>query len=581
MPRFRTRALQGLALLLLALIPGGAYSVDAAMPLALDGLHRFHEGDDPLWSEADFDDSAWTAIRVPGSADGQGLAPAEGRGWYRIHFKTPSAWTPGAPAAPDLAVALGIVWGADETWLNGTWIGGTGTLGWRPAYPYLVDRVYAIPSGLLRAGDNVLAIRIQNGVDVWGLVNGPVVVGPNALLVAQAARRAQPFYALDAVLLWTTLVALGVWAFFLVENPRDPTVRYLGAGLAGLFYFTLVGSLPFYEAGGLSRWTTTFVPPAITIALPFFVVAALYFVSNRPPRALGALPPVFAMVTLAWIAWPDRRLNIALTNGWQLLCLAITLLFLREAWLGWRRRRAQSGLILAASIASLAIGIAAAVSAKLPDPPDWTMRYAVLACFWVLPAFLLVGLVQRQVHTRRRMLELSAQVLHAGSEERRRLSRELHDGVAQNLQAAKLGLQRAAHGQLAEHAVYEQAVGLVTGSIDELRCVAQDLRPLQPGRSSLHDALARYTEILGVRSGLQISLDDHRGSAIPNDPPDRAEHLYRIAQEAIGNAVRHARARRIRITLSCEGQGTRLCVEDDGIGFDPERARRAQSGIGL
>jgi len=205
----------------------------------------------------------------------------------------------------------------------------------------------------------------------------------------------------------------------------------------------------------------------------------------------------------------------------------------------------------------------------------------VLACFWVLPAFLLLGLVQRHLRTRQRLVELSGQVLSASSEERRRLSRELHDGVAQNLQAAKLGLQLAADGQLPEVDGYKQAIDLVSHSVDELRVVAQDLRPLQSDRGSLGHALARHAEILTARSGIAVSFEYHRGPDAADEDPNLAEHLYRIAQEAIGNAIRHGRSREIRVTLDEMGQQVRLRIDDDGEGFDLERAESGEGGIGL
>ncbi|MFQ5700201.1 MAG: sensor histidine kinase, partial [Myxococcota bacterium] len=296
-----------------------------------------------------------------------------------------------------------------------------------------------------------------------------------------------------------------------------------------------------------------------------------------------ALPVGFTLVAAAWTLHPAHRLDVILSEAWLALCPLLGLLFGWEVLRALRRRAEGSGLMLVCAASALAVGVWGAATALVPEPADWTMRYGVLPVFWVIPVFSLLGFTRRQLMTGERLMQLSEQVLSAQSEERSRLSRELHDGVAQNLQAAKLGLQLAARGDVPQHEALKSATLLVSQSVEELRAVAQDQRSLEgPGRS-LAEALQRPAEILATRSGIDIRFEA-RGTEPTHSPlhgAARDEHLYRIAQEAIGNAIRHGSARSIQVRLLHLDHETRLRVEDDGEGFDLYRAELGGLGMGL
>jgi signal transduction histidine kinase len=165
-------------------------------------------------------------------------------------------------------------------------------------------------------------------------------------------------------------------------------------------------------------------------------------------------------------------------------------------------------------------------------------------------------------------------------QERARLARELHDSVAQALYGIALGT-RAARAQLernpggaAENLDY--AVQLADGATAEMRALLFALRPDALEEGGLVAALSRLAEMLTARYRMQSHLD-------AADEPDlsvaQKGALYRIAQEAAHNAVKHARPERIDLTLRREAGAWLLQVQDDGSGFDPALIQGGTLGL--
>jgi signal transduction histidine kinase len=158
----------------------------------------------------------------------------------------------------------------------------------------------------------------------------------------------------------------------------------------------------------------------------------------------------------------------------------------------------------------------------------------------------------------------------ATTDERRRLARDIHDGVAQRIVSlAYLAdeIVAEAAGEEVAH-VAEELRAEVDSVVEELRFSVLDLRDERPGGASA--ALSEYVHQLSRHSDLRVHLSlDERGARLPR----RTEaEVVRIAQEAIGNAHRHAQAINLWVTLATDGADVRLVVEDDGIGHARSRA---------
>ncbi|HYE95603.1 MAG TPA: PAS domain-containing sensor histidine kinase [Rubricoccaceae bacterium] len=174
---------------------------------------------------------------------------------------------------------------------------------------------------------------------------------------------------------------------------------------------------------------------------------------------------------------------------------------------------------------------------------------------------------------------LEREVLEVAAREQRRLAQDLHDGLGSHLTGVAMlarGLARAARrGEAVAPEQIEEIAGLVQEGIEQARALARGLDPVQIEGEGLAPALHRLAAETGRRAQTACTLElseplpDLRGAA--------AVHLYRIAQEALTNAARHARADHLAVRLGVEGNLLRLEVEDDGRGI-PEACTK---GMGL
>jgi signal transduction histidine kinase len=168
----------------------------------------------------------------------------------------------------------------------------------------------------------------------------------------------------------------------------------------------------------------------------------------------------------------------------------------------------------------------------------------------------------------------------AGQElERRRLARELHDETGQALTSILLGLRAVEESGSAEemrHAATDLRE-LVVGTLQDVRRLAVQLRPKALDDFGLAAALERLVETFSEASGLRAELEARLGDE--RLPAEVETTLYRIVQEALTNIVKHAEASSVSILLVKRDGSATVVIEDDGLGFDPEKTR--EEGLGL
>jgi PAS domain S-box-containing protein len=183
--------------------------------------------------------------------------------------------------------------------------------------------------------------------------------------------------------------------------------------------------------------------------------------------------------------------------------------------------------------------------------------------------------------SRTELRRVIGRLVGAGEEVRRRISQELHDDLCQRLAALALELKvvrKRLPGGDAQAAALETAGGSLAELTDDLRRLSHDLHPAMLERRGLAEALRDHCADVERRSGLPVHLS-LRGAGVPL-PPQLALGLYRIAQEALANMVRHAGARSGHVTLAVDGGAVHLAIADDGTGFVPHEVRRT-GGLGL
>jgi two-component system sensor histidine kinase UhpB len=157
-------------------------------------------------------------------------------------------------------------------------------------------------------------------------------------------------------------------------------------------------------------------------------------------------------------------------------------------------------------------------------------------------------------------------VLSAQEAERRRIAQELHDQIGQNLTAVVLELKRLQGHVTDEWAdTLADAQELARESLEELRRISYELRPAALDDLGLRSALESLATAVARRADIDVALEV--APDLPPLPADVELAVYRIAQEALTNAVRHSGCTRLRVRLSAEDDAVYLRVADDGRGL--------------
>lgn len=235
---------------------------------------------------------------------------------------------------------------------------------------------------------------------------------------------------------------------------------------------------------------------------------------------------------------------------------------------------------------------ATAESERLFDQDDLTLaedlaRRAALAVdnarlYWEATR-LNEKLEQRVAERTEQLRRLTQQVVSTQEEERRRLSRELHDEAGQALTALKISLGLIQEDLPDELPLLKQrmgeAVALTREAMDQIRNLAHDLRPPSLDTVGLNLTLEGFCREFAQRTQLTIR---YSGTDLPELPESVSTTFYRLLQEALTNVARHAQARRVQVMLNYDGETLSLQVTDDGQGFDTgSLGVSQQKGIGL
>jgi signal transduction histidine kinase len=232
----------------------------------------------------------------------------------------------------------------------------------------------------------------------------------------------------------------------------------------------------------------------------------------------------------------------------------------------------------------------AGTDVRYRTPGLWDLyRWQIIGALslFVLQTVLIVALLIQMAHrrsaeqdlraSRGELRRLAGRLLQAQEGESRRIARELHDGLGQGLALLAVEMD-----------VLRQRLPEAGGMPELLRQVRQLSSSVHEISHNLHPAKLEQLGLAAAIRGLCLDLTQHHGLEIefvedqipPMIPPDTALCLYRIAQEALANAIKHSGARHVLVELRGAANMISLRVVDDGIGFDP-KPMQGQSGLGI
>ncbi len=334
-------------------------------------------------------------------------------------------------------------------------------------------------------------------------------------------------------------------------------------------------------------------------------VVALHGRQPSHPRLIVATPAVVIIGLVAWVnatggSLPDLITPIVPSASqlpqlaWSVTSIGVMLQILMAVLFGmaavvcralWQRDRAIGdayvtfGLVLA-SFAQLIGAISPGTHpGPVAIPADLLRLGFAIALLLAIEAEARSVLTSLRRANQRLELLRDSEIERAALEERAWLSRELHDGLAQDLWLAKLKIGRLSgldHSPEAR-ALVDEVSGVIELALAEARQAVMALRIAAESEDTFAALMARYVDDFEDRFGLRVDFvcsDD-----LPTLPVRTQAEFLRIAQEALANAHHHADATIVRVTADAEGGRFRLSVADNGRGFDQTAARPRSFGL--
>ena len=306
--------------------------------------------------------------------------------------------------------------------------------------------------------------------------------------------------------------------------------------------------------------------------LAVFVVwsAGVVVVARKSPdlTLLPVVPAVdFALLLLLELVAPDTLGGVRLA--------ALFLIAAHSHFQGERR-----GLIIAV-VGSVVLIVGSALRGDAPVDSDVLAFYEAVFLLSALATSVVVGLLRTTESTSRlRARGLSRRTMQAESEVRRRVAESIHDGPVQELIGLDMILSaaRSESGDTRVGGLIDEARELVGRNVRALRDEIVELGPYAFQEMSFDTALENCLPVWQRRYGLEVRLAIERIDL----SPELANDLFRIAQEAVVNAGRHAEATRVELSLRRLGSQVELRVADNGHGFDQSNLLQQEPGhLGL
>jgi len=440
-----------------------------------------------------------------------------------------------------------------------------------------------------------ILIRVEHSpssrVALSSLWLGPAEALRGRYYVRQWLQRELPA-TLNAAFLVVGLFALLVWF-----KRRHEMAYLLFFNLAAVSF---VGHLHYYAdlpiTQGWFAWLTANALFWLVMVLHLFLCQLHGRALIGLTRAVVGTTGVISVLTLPVLGvlpvFPSTSLLVPLVYAIVVL-MAATICLVGGIY-AWRRSREGRLLAIGLGVCTL-LGV-----------PDWLLHNDVISPEgWFLGAYtnavtfgmfgllmyrryvnaigeveqLNAGLAQR-LQAREAELELShqqlreAQVRQTISDERQRLMQDMHDGLGSSLISA---IRSVEHGGVSELKVSQ----ILKDCLDDLKLTIDSMEPVEADLLLLLATLRFRLEPRLEGTGIALLWEVQELPTLAWLDPSSALHILRIVQESIANILRHTRATEIRVSTALEADGVRVCIEDNGQGFDVDKALGTATGRGL
>ncbi|MFZ4655611.1 MAG: sensor histidine kinase [Caldilineaceae bacterium] len=371
--------------------------------------------------------------------------------------------------------------------------------------------------------------------------------------------------------LQTVTFGLTLYAFWVGEIEQLPHLLLLSLLVEWVAVLLL---LCYLYSETLTRMTGRwYLPLAVALYSAGAIIQRFYF--------------VFQVVTTPWLLreiTADGSTFDLVDSGWSLL-VALLVPVVIVAWqYDFRRVLLYLGTITLFELPFILLLIRYAPELdRASDPPLMAFILVIRPIIFCAVGYIVTRMIGAQRQQRQELtlandkLRQQATMLEqlTISRERNRLARELHDTLAHSLSAVAVQLEAVdstlENSPAEARLLLTKALAQTRSGLAETRRAMQSLRATPLDDLGLKLALQSLATVTAQRGGLQLALDL---AEIPELPPVTEQNLYRIAQEALANVLKHANASRLAIRLEQVAGKTRLVVHDDGVGFDLATIRR-------
>ena len=352
--------------------------------------------------------------------------------------------------------------------------------------------------------------------------------------------------------------------------------------------------LPGLGAGLMERTSLMSFFLSVPVGFHFFITLYPKEFSRTIMRMSQALAAAFSLLAV----FSSHKTLAAVVPYYYAIASALILYCLCRLYLARRRKREGSTFILLGFFALgfsgindmlVDMGLLRSVSMISVGMFLFIMSQAFALSLRFSRAFASVERLSVELENKNTALEdeiaerakLEREIVTVSEEERRRLSHHLHDGLCQQLTGARLRcsvLERKLGPQQTGGDEFAQLTNLLEESVNTAYDLSRGLWPVEHAGDDAHASLEELCRRFAQSSDMAVDFVEQRGCAACANPG--ITQLYRIAQEALANAVKHAQAKRIRVTLDCKDQTTvSLAVVDDGRGR--KAAVKSQGGLGM
>jgi len=372
------------------------------------------------------------------------------------------------------------------------------------------------------------------------------------------------------------------YCLFLYIN-RIINKEYVAFGVLAVIYFLYFG----LES---SLFDTYFGKSALSSGIAemlfsMFPAAVLWFLScayNRKFRVAERLAICSWMVFAAaafLVHWRWTAFRGIFDICWTVLAIYTSILALVMSVEAHRQGFYES-VPAVVGISGLVIGILLAGADNLglisipPHIPDIAVLFFSMNMKY--------GLIKRYAKYTNDIRHLSGSILTAQEEERKRISREIHDTVAQSLFAIKLNLQLTASraDQGGYRGVFQNMISEISKSIEDLRQIIAGLRPSFSEDYGIVEAMRAYADEYQKRFGIRVIIDSSKDIDRSVGNLKVKDNIYRIYQESLSNVLKHSEADTVTVSLHRLDNDIILEIADNGIGID-QRGVKNSPGIGI